>query len=112
MNYEIYIKEIADVNEANRIPIAYCNENNILFEFINEQFIGNKIRLCINDINEIIININNLIQNEYNYLNYCDIKLQRVSELKYCIAQLDLIKHIIDVLHEKDKHVLMIRQIR
>lgn len=116
MSYEFYLKEITDVDETNKIPIAYCDEDNILFDLFYEQFISTKVRLCTNDINEIIIKINNIIKYEYNCLNHYDIKikenkLQRISDFEHCIAQLDFINSIIKTLHNKDQYVLMIREI-
>lgn len=114
MSYEFYLKEITDVDETNKIPIAYCDEDNILFDLFYEQFISTKVRLCTNDINEIIIKINNIIKYEYNCLNHYDIKikenkLQRISDFEHCIAQLDFINSIIKTLHNKDQYILMIR---
>ena len=114
MNYEIYIKEVINVDETNRIPIIYCNEDNILFDLFYEQFINTKVRLCVDDINEIIIKVNNIIKYEYNCLNYCDTKekenkLQKISDFEHCIAQLDFINNIIKTLHNNDQYVLMIR---
>lgn len=114
MSYEFYLKEITDVDETNKIPIAYCDEFNVLFEFLNNEFINHKIRLCNDDINNIIIEINNEIKLEYELLKFCENKtdiIERISEFNHCISQLDFIKHIINVLHKKDKYVLMIKQI-
>lgn len=114
MNYEIYIKDITDVAEVNRIPITYCNEDNILFDLFYEQFISTKVRLCTDDINKIIIKINDIIKYEYNCLNHYGIqvkenKLRKISDFEHCIAQLDFINSIIKTLHNKDQYVLMIR---